>query len=303
MNRRSALAAALACALAALWPFAASAQVSTALPSARHFLWEVSSLTNTVYLFGTVHAGKKSWYPLPDRIEEAYEESPVLVVEADILDTEALSKTAGAFSYPPPDQLRNHVPAAAYADFLKLLPRYGVAEAQLASMKPFVAVSTLVFGEWGRNGYQGPYGVDAYFLRRAREDRKRVVELEGVQAQAQLMLSLTDAENNAVFEGTVKALDSGLTGEQITGLVTAWQEGNPAGLLAVARKYNDKVPGAKQFEEKFIWSRHPEMVKKIEGFLAEQNSPHFIAVGALHLAGERGLVEMLKARGHKVVQK
>lgn len=300
MNRRTALAALLA---AALWAPFASAQVKTQLPTAKHFLWEVSSLSNTVYLFGTVHAGKKAWYPLPDVVEDAMEESPVLVVEADILDTAALSKTAGAFSYEPPDQLKNHVPAAAYADFLKLLPRYGVAESQLSSMKPFVAISTLVFGEWGRNGYQAQWGVDAYLLRKAKGERKRIVELEGVEAQAKLMQSLTEAQSSAVFEGTVKALDSGLTSDQIKGLVTAWQEGDPNGLLAVARRYNEQVPGAKEFEEKFIWSRHEEMVKKIEGFLAEQNKPHFIAVGALHLAGERGLVQLLRARGHKVVQK
>ena len=42
-------------------------------PAARHYLWEVSSLTNKVYLFGTVHAGKRSFYPLPAPVREAFE--------------------------------------------------------------------------------------------------------------------------------------------------------------------------------------------------------------------------------------
>ena len=61
------------------------------------------------------------------------------------------------------------------------------------------------------------------------------------------------------------------------------------------------MPGAREFEEKFIWSRHDEMVKKIEGYLATRDR-HFVAVGALHLAGPRGLVEMLRKRGYLVKQ-
>ena len=42
-----------------------SARLLTAPAAAANYLWEVSSLTNRVYLFGTVHAGKASWYPPP----------------------------------------------------------------------------------------------------------------------------------------------------------------------------------------------------------------------------------------------
>ena len=63
------------------------------------------------------------------------------------------------------------------------------------------------------------------------------------------------------------------------------------------------MPGAAEFEEKFIWSRHDAMVRKIEGYLGESRERHFIAVGSLHLAGERGLVEMLARRGYVVTQR
>ena len=38
---------------------------------AENFLWRVDSLTNHVYLFGTIHAGKASWYPMPKAVDEA----------------------------------------------------------------------------------------------------------------------------------------------------------------------------------------------------------------------------------------
>jgi uncharacterized protein YbaP (TraB family) len=265
------------------------------------FLWEVSSLTNKVYLFGTVHAGKRDWYPLPPEVEKALANSSALVVEADINDKKALD-SAEAMTYKAPDQLKNHVPPEQYARMLKLLPRYGLSEADVAHVKPFMAVSLLVFSEWSRSGFTPRYGVDNYLLLKARAEAKPVVELEGVATQMRLMDSLTEKQVQDLFKGTLDALEEDLTTEQIKGMVAAWQRGEPYALLDIARRYNEKVAGAAEFEEKFIWQRHDDMVKKIEGWLSERRNPRFIAVGALHLAGPRGLVEILRSKGYVVKQ-
>ena len=270
--------------------------------AAQTFLWEVSSIGNRAYLYGTVHAGKSDWYPLPQVVEDAYADSKVLVVEADITDTRAMAKSASAMTYAAPDSLKAHVAAADYERFRKLLGRFALPEDQISQLKPFMAVSVMVFSEWARSGYLPQYGVDAYLIKKAKSELKPIVEIEGVDAQIKLMDSLTDIENRQVFEGTLNALESGLTSEQITGMVDAWKGGKADLMLEVARRYNDRVPGALEFEEKFVWSRHDEMAKKIEGYLNDTRDRHFVAVGALHLAGPRGLVEMLRKRGYLVKQ-
>ena len=283
-----------ACLLAS---FGAHAQAS------RHFLWEVVSLTNRAYLFGTVHAGKKDWYPLPAPVEEAFADSKVLVVEADVTNVEAMARTTEAMVYTPPDSLSAHVPPADYERFRKLLPRYAIAEPQIGQLKPFMAVSVLVFSEWARLGYLPQYGIDAHLIKKARADLKPVVEIEGVDVQVRLMDSLTETEHRQIFDGTLKALESGLTSEQITGMVNAWQSGDPSLMLEIAQRYNENVPGAKEFEEKFVWARHESMLKKIEGYMNDTKDRHFIAVGSLHLAGPKGLVELLRRRGYIVRQR
>ena len=282
--------------------FVLAAAALPAPATAANFLWEVVSLTNRAYLFGTVHAGKKDWYPLPKAVEEAFADSRVLVVEADITDTAAMAKTAPAMMYTPPDSLRAHVSPADYERFRKLLPRYQLSEPQVAQLKPFMAGSVLVFSEWARLGYLPQFGTEGYLIRKAHADVKPVVEIEGVEAQARLMDSLTEAEHRQIFAGTLGALEMGLSSEQITGMVNAWQAGDPGLMLEIARRYNENVPGAKEFEEKFVWARHDAMVDKIEGYMNDSKDRHFIAVGSLHLAGPRGLVEMLRKRGYIVRQ-
>lgn len=283
--------------------FLACVLAAPPLAFADNFLWEVSSMTNKVYLFGTVHAGKKGWYPLPAAVEEAFVDSGVLVVEADVTNLDAVAKAAPLMTYTAPDSLAKHVKPDEYARFKRLLGRYSLPEAAVAQMKPFMAVSLLVFAEWARLGYTGDYGVDAYLIAKAKAETKPIVEIEGIATQTKLIDSLTETETRQLFEGTLTALESGLTGEQITGMVNAWQSGDPRLLLEIARKYNDSVPGAKEFEEKFIWARHDSMVTKIESYLNTSKERHFVAVGSLHLAGPRGLVEMLRKRGYVVKQK
>jgi uncharacterized protein YbaP (TraB family) len=273
----------------------------SAADSKKHYLWEVTSLTNKIYLYGTVHAGMASWYPLPAAVEDAFESSRVLAVEADVTDEKAMAKSQSATIYTPPANLKTHVPAADYARFKKLLPRYQIPEDVIIRVKPFMASTMLVFNEWARLGYTPNFGVDLYLITRAKDENKKLVELEGADEQIKLLDSMSDQETLELFRGTLDAIEGGLTGEQVTDLVKAWQAGDPDGVLEVARRYNEKIAGAATFEDRFIWSRHEGMLKKIVGYL-DSRDRYFVAVGALHLAGPRGLVEQLRKRGYVVKQ-
>lgn len=283
-------------------PATDAAPAAASAPASRQFLWEVSSLTNRVYLYGTVHAGKASFFPLAEPVQRAFADARVLAVEANILNVEAMAKSSSTMMLTPPDRLDKRLPAPVYERFRRQLERFGLQEAEMARLKPFIASSYLAFSEWGRLGYFPQYGVDRHLLVRAREMKMEIVELEGVANQAALMNSLTDEESRQALEGTLTALESGLTREQITGMVNAWQSGDANLLLEVARAYNESVPGARELEEKFIWSRHEAMAGRIEEWLMRGRERVFVAVGALHLAGPRGLVEMLAKRGYQVRQ-
>jgi uncharacterized protein len=270
---------------------------------AEHFLWEVRSMTNSAYLFGTIHAGKKEWFPLPDVVEQAFAESRVLAVEADVTDLDAMSRSLAAMAYVAPDELSKHVPPADFERFKAQIARLGIPESATRRVKPFPAASMLMFAEWERAGYSPRFGIDAYLISKAKALKKRVVELEGVEAQSALMDSLTEQEHQRAFTGMLKALEERIIDDQLDGMAKAWQSGDDFLMLELSRRYNEKIPGAREMEEKFIWSRHEAMLAKIEGYLNKSIEKHFIAVGSLHLAGKRGLVELLKAKGYMVKQR
>ena len=267
------------------------------------FLWEVRSMTNSAYIFGTIHAGKKEWFPLNETIEQAFAESKVLAVEADVTDLDAMAKTVSAMAYEAPDELSKHVPPEDFERFKAQVARLRLAESVTKRVKPFAAVSMLMFAEWEKAGYSPQFGIDAYLISKAKAMKKRVVEIEGVAAQSALMDSLTEEEHRRAFAGMLKALEDGLIIDQLDGMVKAWQSGDAFLMLELSRRYNEKIPGAREMEEKFIWSRHEAMLAKVEGYLNKSIEKHFIAVGSLHLAGKRGLIELLKAKGYVVKQK
>jgi len=283
--------------------FAFSVPAAAQATEPKLFLWEVVSMTNRAWLFGTIHAGKKEWFPLAEPVEQAFAASDVLVVEADITDLEAMGKSVSAMAYVPPDELAKHVPPLDYQRFRDQVDRLGVPLNTIRNLKPFTAVSVLMFAEWERQGFSPVFGVDAYLVKKAKAMKKPVVELEGVAAQSALMDSLTDEEHRLAFNGMLKALEDGLIGEQIDGMTKAWHSGDSFLMLELSRRYNEKIQGAREMEEKFIWSRHEAMLAKVEGYLNKSSTRHFIAVGSLHLTGKRGLVELLRAKGYIVRQK
>jgi uncharacterized protein len=78
------------------------------------FLWKATSPTTEVYLLGSIHLGKKEWYPLAKEIDGAFEKSKFLVLEADPAKADQLKLQQLVFQhglYGADDSLAKHVSA------------------------------------------------------------------------------------------------------------------------------------------------------------------------------------------------
>ncbi|QJQ06404.1 TraB/GumN family protein [Undibacterium piscinae] len=169
-----------------IWFAAGQAAAATALAAsasgpAKGLLWEIKSAGNTAYLFGSIHLAKADFYPLPAAVEAAYLQSDTLAVEIDATDTVASAKAMPMLSYAAPDNLKKHVSKATWSSLQAVA---GETVTQFQMYKPAMVATGLAISAFSRQGYDPVYGIDLHFIARAKNDRKKLVELESIAFQA-----------------------------------------------------------------------------------------------------------------------
>lgn len=276
-----------------------------ALPQAghaagKHFLWRATSGAATVYILGSVHFMKKDAYPLARVIEDAFDACDTLAVEADINKV-----TPGTFQmlrragfYGPDDSLVNHVSLQTYAYVTEEGSRLGLPAGALNRQKPWFLAITMASLELMRLGYDPNYGIDKHFLNRS-SGRKKIVELESLEYQINLLAELPDGEQEIFLLYTVKDLKS--TGEQIDTLMAAWRTGDSARVSSILTRSIENDENFRTVYRKIMTDRNGNMARKISTYL-RSGGKVFVVVGAGHLVGDEGIIELLRKEGYKVDQ-
>jgi uncharacterized protein YbaP (TraB family) len=88
---------------------------------------------------------------------------------------------------------------------------------------------------------------------------------------------------------------------QIDGIFEAWQAGDGAAIAQLAIAGEDDPEELQVIDEFMLDRRNRAMVERIEELLAVHESL-FVVVGAAHLVGEQGLVELFEQRGYVLTQ-
>lgn len=270
-------------------------------PRRKAFLWAVKSPSTTIFLFGTIHVGKRDFYPLPDVVEAALKVSRKVVVEADISDASNLAELPALMTYMPPDTLEKNIPPELFKRLQAQVMRLKIPPAAVNAMRPFMVAGLLAVTEYSRIGYDASQGVDAYLIKSARAAMKPVLELESVKGQVSLLAGMPKDLQEAFLENTLEGLERGRSPDQVIGVINAWQTGDAKLMQEVADQANRGMRKLDALDDLLIHARNRDMLRKIEGFLAT-NEQHFVAVGSLHLTGPRGLLAMLKDKGYEVTQ-
>ncbi len=261
--------------------------VSSAEAPAKSFCWRVRSETGTVYLLGSVHVGTQDMFPLSENVEQAFEESKCLIVEVDpdSVDPETLRSK---LLCPAGETLIDYVSTGTYQRLLAALGTYGMTAESASRLKPGAAVTMLVAMKIAELGYDPAFGIDKYFLERARGN-KDVLELEKMDDQ----LALMDAMGEDYIIYSLE--DMARWDEDIEVMMTAWRTGDAAAMDAYFAKCLAENPELRGFLDKFLYQRNKAMAGKIEECL-KQEGPCFAIVGAAHLVGREGIINLLRQR-------
>ncbi len=267
--------------------------------SALHALWKVEGKSNTVYLLGSVHLLKQDHYPLAAPIESAFSASKVVAFETDMEkmeQPETQFKLLSKAGLPDGETLKGQLSPAVYASFSRHAEEAGLPMLLFEHFRPAMAALTLEVMELQKLGLDPEHGIDKYFFERARKDGKQLVAFETVDFQIGLITDFTKEEGELLMKTTLEEIDN--TKKLYADMVAAWQTGDAAKL---AKLLNEAEQQAPVIYKRLVTDRNERWVPKIQDLLAGgQNA--IVIVGAGHLVGSEGVVELLKKKGLKVTQ-
>ena len=268
--------------------------------SQKTFLWKVRSNTNTVYILGSLHLSKKEIYPLNQKIENAFDQSEILVVEADVNDIKKvdIQKLMESAFYPANDTLEKHLSTETYEWVKKETSGLGTPLELINKQKPWFLSMTLVSLESLKLGFDPNYGIDRYFISKA-EGKKKILELESLDYQIDLLSNLSDKDQELFLIYTLKDLN--IMEQELDKLIQAWISGDTKSMETLLTRSVSEDKRLSSIFEKLIYERNRKMVSKIEDLLRTKEV-NFVIVGAGHLVGNQGIIEILKGKGYLVEQ-
>jgi uncharacterized protein len=269
----------------------------------RHLFWKVTGAQGVVYLFGTIHIGKAEFYPLPQFIEDDFRQADTLVEEVNLNDPDEIAYMKRWItehgSYPAGDLVTNHLSDTTRAHLADYLKKSQELEAVITRMRPWLIAVLVTELESKRLGLDPSKGLDKHFLEEAREQKKPIDALEGAGSQLKLFGSLSqELEDKLLLSSLVDTEKSNVL---LDAVINAWQSGDAETLQALTDRTVSDYPQLKTIMKKLVDDRNDAMTVKIEQFLGTPKT-YFVAVGAGHLVGDRGIVSQLRAKQLTVEQ-
>lgn len=270
-------------------------------PSYNPAIWKVEHNGVTSYLFGSIHMGDQSMYPLPRKVTEAFSKADTLVVEIDItkINPMEIGPMIQKMAMTPGKSLKDQISDETAAKFDEYCSAPGRMCDMFANFEPWFVAMNLEAIEMANSGYLDTLGIDMHFLNEAK-DKKEIVELESLESQLKMMDQMALHLQELMLIGTVTREDGGTER-----LVEAWKKGDVETFLA-EEQLSAKEEGINEedyaaFMNTFLYKRNEHMADGIAELL-EQGKSVFAVVGAAHYGGDKSVNHYLEQQGYKVTR-
>jgi uncharacterized protein len=262
-------------------------------------VWAIHGDHNTVYLAGSVHLLKAADSALPAAFDRAYAGSRTLVMELDLGKVDALA-TAGWMAehgmLPEGSTLKNAIGDARYQRVSTEATRLGVPMEMVNQFAPWVLGLQLMEMQYAKDGFDSESGVEQQLERRAQADGKPTAGLETLEQQLGFFEALSPEQQAKFLDLVVQDLRE--VGNDTQAVIVAWRAGNAAKLAALLSDEYKQFPALYQ---SLVTDRNKHWEPQIQQLLRDKDN-YFVVVGALHLVGDGGLLEMMRKDGFKVEQ-
>jgi uncharacterized protein YbaP (TraB family) len=240
------------------------------------------------YLFGTIHIMPKDNFQMPPQVMDAIRTSSTIAMEIDmnisLSDQMELIKLS---TLPEGKTLKDFMTDTAYGKLKSYcMDSVGWNEAKFnrfSILKP-IFFSSLVLQE--KMGKQKSF--EEEFKKIGKKQGKRLMGLETMKYQMETMDRIS-------IENQVKYLDSLSSMAEFNELFALYQKEDINELHAYISRETASIP---DFNHWFLDVRNTNWIPVIEKQIAAEQT--FIAVGAGHLGGPKGVIELLRNQGYTV---
>jgi uncharacterized protein YbaP (TraB family) len=265
----------------------------------KSFLWQLRSGKGNIYILGSIHFLKRENYPLNPTIEKAFDSTKKLVLEIDLKSADSgtvqrLTLEKGL--HRDGKTLQENISAETYSLAAKRAQELGIDIGALSPLKPWVVALTMTSLQLQRLGFDPNSGVDRYLAERATKVGKPMAGLETAAFQIGLMDQLSASDQESMLRHSLKEMD--LLDKGLDQIVRSWAAGDVPALEALLVNAMREYPAVHQ---KIIVDRNRRWLPEIERMI-EQGESTLVVVGAAHLVGKEGVIELLKARGYTLEQ-
>jgi len=258
-------------------------------------LWQIDKPEFTPsYLLGTIHSEDQRVIQLPDAISSHFETADSVSLEL-LMDIPTILKSANAMFFQDDESLDQVIDKALFDKIVTVMVQYKMPQMMVKKLKPWAVVATL-------SAPPPKTGIflDLQLYKKAQELGIKTYGLEKVEEQLAVFERLSLKQQISLLKETVKRIDDMPT--TFNKLHELYLKRNLTELMEYSIKYmressDDKVL-IDSFYKGIVDKRNIIMVKRMEKRLKEGNA--FIAVGALHLPGKNGILQLLQQRGYQV---
>ncbi len=265
---------------------------------AQSSVYKITGNETTMYLGGTIHILKDADFPLPKEYEEAYLKSSLLILETNI-DASAQQELGllmlDLAQYPEGKSLKTELSKTSFSNLNSAFEKEGLNLEMFNKQKPIMAVMMLTLTKLQKLGYNSE-GVDMFFQNKAEKDDISIGSLEKAAFQVKTLAELGDKNPDAFVAYSLKDLDN--MEIFFEDMKHAWRTGNGAALVKISDEMYTDYP---EIYEKLLVLRNNNWMKKINA-LMKTSETEFVLVGALHLFGKDGLLNLMKAEGYTIEQ-
>lgn len=260
-------------------------------------LWEVTGngLNAPSYLFGTIHIIPKDKFVTGPSVEEAFNRTEELVLEiGNIRDTNAQLGMVGQMSLDS-GSIKDHMSKEQYETLLHVVDSSldispELFEMQYGKMRPFGLYQLMVSAE---SGFGDNKSYEMYFMDLAFQRETKTSGLETMQEQLNIFNELSYSDVADQLISTLRAGESGAN--EMEELVNAYVSFDLGELERLTLSSDDPLT---EHMDAFLYDRNARWIPTLDSLMHEK--PCFVAVGAAHLPGEKGVIQLLEKEGYTV---